>query len=49
MPPEIGSYLIYGFTQKIRKNIGKYQHKTLDIHDKGKQQTMNIFNNNKQR
>ena len=28
---EIGSYLIHGFTQKVKENIEKNQNKTLDV------------------
>eukprot|EP01083_Nonionella_stella_P066452 175010_1 len=51
---EFGSYLIYLFTQKMLKNIEGDQNKTLaamfdeiqnELHDAGKSQTKNIFNN----
>ncbi len=50
-----GSFLIYEFTQKMKQNIEKTENKTLatifdeiqnDLHDRGKQQTTNTFNNN---
>ena len=49
-----GSYLIYEFTQKILDNLDQKQNKSLTticeeiqnkLHDLGKQQTTNVFNN----
>ena len=50
-----GSYVIYGFTQKMKLNLrNKRNRKTLrdifeeiqdELHDLGKQQTVNVFNN----
>eukprot|EP01084_Bolivina_argentea_P079785 144641_1 len=50
-----GSYLLYGFCNKMKDNIVKKQNKTLgeifdsiqnELHDLGKQQTTNIYYNN---
>merc|ERR1712154_113444 len=49
-----GSYLIHEWTQRMTRNIENEEGKTLatifeeiqdTLHDKGKQQTVNIFNN----
>ena len=55
MRAEVGSYLIFLFTRRIKMNIGKQKGDGLadimesvqnDLHDHGKQQTVNVFNNN---
>merc|ERR1719361_2438944 len=53
--PQIGSYLVYFFCVAVKRNIQRKQGKVLSdlmaeiqntLHNKGKQQTVNVFNNN---
>ena len=55
MREDVGSYLIALFTYRVQRNIGQQKGEGLadimqkvqdDLHDKGKQQTVNVFNNN---
>ena len=52
---KIGSYLSYLFMQRVQRNIVEHQGKGLAeimediqnvLHDNGRQQTVNVFNNN---
>ena len=55
MDKGVGSYLIYLFTDRIRRNVSDQKGDTLAdimeeiqnrLHDKGKQQPVIVFNNN---